>query len=235
VSADSPPTSRPSGSAPSSRTREYCRTAAALGIQAAEALDHAHKLGIVHRDIKPANLLLDIQANLWITDFGLARLQDDAGLTITGDMLGTLRYMNPKQVLAKRRYLEHRTDIYSLGATLYELLTMQPAVAGEDRQQVLRKIAQDELIAPRLLNSAIPRELETILLKAMTKEPESRYTTAQELADDLRRFLEHKPIKTRRLSFVERAGKWSRRHRSLSPRGSYFFCSPLRFWPRVLC
>jgi serine/threonine protein kinase len=221
VSADSPPTSRPSGSAPSSRTREYCRTAAALGIQAAEALDHAHKLGIVHRDIKPANLLLDIQANLWITDFGLARLQDDAGLTITGDMLGTLRYMNPKQVLAKRRYLEHRTDIYSLGATLYELLTMQPAVAGEDRQQVLRKIAQDELIAPRLLNSAIPRELETILLKAMT--------------NDLRRFLEHKPIKTRRLSFVERAGKWSRRHRSLSPRGSYFFCSPLRFWPRVLC
>ena len=108
---------------PSSRSREFFRRAAALGIQAAEALDHAHKLGIVHRDIKPANLILDVEGNLWITDFGLARLQDDAGLTITGDLLGTLRYMSPEQALAKRGYLDHRTDIYSLGATLYELLT----------------------------------------------------------------------------------------------------------------
>ncbi len=161
-------------------------TAAALGIQAAEALDHAHKLGIVHRDIKPANLLLDVQGNLWITDFGLARLQDDAGLTITGDLLGTLRYMSPEQALAKRGYLDHRTDIYSLGATLYELLTLRPAIDGQDRQEVLRKIAQDEPTPPRRLNPAIPRELETILLKAMSKEPGSRYATAQELADDLR-------------------------------------------------
>ena len=115
-----------SGSAtPSSRSREFFRTVAALGIQAAEALDHAHKLGIVHRDIKPANLLLDVQGKLWITDFGLVRLQDDAGLTMTGDLLGTLRYMSPEQALAKRGYLDHRTDIYSLGATLYELLTLR--------------------------------------------------------------------------------------------------------------
>jgi tetratricopeptide (TPR) repeat protein len=197
---------------PLSRSREFFRMAAALGIQAAEALDHAHKLGIVHRDIKPANLLLDIEGSLWITDFGLARLQDDAGLTMTGDILGTLRYMSPEQALAKRGYLDHRTDIYSLGATLYELLTSRPAIEGLDRQEVLRKIAQDEPISPRRINPAIPRELETILLKAMDKEPGSRYATAQDLADDLERFLEHKPIRARRPSLVERAAKWSRRH-----------------------
>ena len=208
-----PRTPKPNASPASSRTREYCRTAAALGIQAAEALDHAHKLGIVHRDIKPANLLLDIQSHLWITDFGLARLQDDAGLTITGDLLGTLRYMSPEQALAKRGYLDHRTDIYSLGATLYELVTLRPAIDGQDRQEVLRKIAQDDPTPPRQLNRAIPRELETVLLKAVSKEPESRYATGQELADDLRRFLEHRPINARRPNLVERAAKWSRRHR----------------------
>ena len=199
----------------SSRTREYFRTAAALGIQAAEALDHAHKVGIVHRDIKPANLLLDVQGNLWVTDFGLARLQDDAGLTITGDLLGTLRYMSPEQALAKRGYLDHRTDIYSLGATLYELVTLRPAIDGQDRQEVLRKIAQDEPTPPRRLNPAIPRELETILLKAMNKEPESRYATAQELADDLRRYLDDKPIKAKPPTVWEHAVKWSRRHTAI--------------------
>ncbi len=197
---------------PSSRTREYFRIAATLGIQAAEALDHAHKVGIVHRDIKPANLLLDVQGNLWITDFGLARLQDDAGLTITGELLGTLRYMSPEQALAKRGYLDHRTDIYSLGATLYELVTLRPAIDGQDRQEVLRKIAQDEPAPPRRLSPSIPRELETILLKAMSKEPESRYATAQDLADDLRRFLDDKPVRAKRPSLVERATKWARRH-----------------------
>ena len=200
---------------PSYRSREYFQAAAALGIQAAEALDHAHKFGIVHRDIKPANLLLDVGGSLWITDFGLARLQDDAGLTITGDLLGTLRYMSPEQALAKRGYLDHRTDIYSLGATLYELVTLRPAIDGRDRQEVLRKIAQEEPAPPRQLNPAIPRELETILLKAMNKEPESRYATAQELADDLRRFLDDKPIGAKRPNLVERAAKWVRRHRTV--------------------
>jgi serine/threonine protein kinase len=197
---------------PSSRTREFMRMAVLLGIQAAEALDHAHGHGVVHRDIKPANLLLDAAGRLWITDFGLARLQDDNGLTMTGDVLGTLRYMSPEQALAQRGYLDHRTDIYSLGATLYELLTLRPAIEGQDRQEVLRKIVQEEPASPRKLNPAIPRELETILFKAMNKEPGDRYATAQELADDLRRFLEHKPIKARRPSLAERAAKWSRRH-----------------------
>ena len=111
--------------------------------------------------------------NLWITDFGLARFQEDAGLTMTGDLLGTLRYMSPEQALAKRGYLDHRTDIYSLGATLYELLTLRPAIEGSDRQELLRKIAQEEPTPPRKHNPAIPRELETILLKAMAKEPQA--------------------------------------------------------------
>jgi eukaryotic-like serine/threonine-protein kinase len=211
----SPTPHKPTNSAPSSRSREFFRTVATLGIQAAEALDHAHKVGIVHRDIKPANLLLDIHGNLWVTDFGLARLSDDAGLTITGDLLGTLRYMSPEQALAKRGYLDHRTDIYSLGTTLYELLTLRPAIDGQDRQELLRKIAQDEPSPLRRINPAIPRELETILLKAMSKEPGSRYDTAQELADDLRHFLEHRPIKARRPTLAERAAKWARRHRPL--------------------
>jgi serine/threonine protein kinase len=209
------PVSAPAPPSPSSRTREYFRMVVTLGIQAAEALDHAHKLGIVHRDIKPANLLLDVEGKLWITDFGLARLQDDAGLTMTGDLLGTLRYMSPEQALAQRGYLDHRADIYSLGATLYELLALRPAFEGQDRQEVLRRIAQDEPISLRRLNPVTPCELETILLKAMSKEPESRYATAQELSDDLRRFLEHKPIKAKRPTLLERASKWGRRHSSL--------------------
>jgi serine/threonine protein kinase len=211
------PAPRSATPSPSSRTREFFRMVAALGIQAAEALDHAHKLGIVHRDIKPANLLLDVEGNLWVTDFGLARLQDDTGLTMTGDLLGTLRYMSPESAAggAQRGYLDHRTDIYSLGATLYELLTLHPAIDGQDRQDVLRKIADEEPTPPRRLDPAIPRELETILLKAMNKEPQSRYATAQELANDLERFLEHKPIRAKRPSLVERAAKWARRHRGV--------------------
>jgi tetratricopeptide (TPR) repeat protein len=186
--------------------------AAMLGIQAAEALDHAHGHGVIHRDIKPANLMLDAAGRLWVTDFGLARLQDENGLTMTGDLLGTLRYMSPEQALAQRGYLDHRTDIYSLGVTLYELLTLQPAFPGDNRQTVLRQIAEREPIAPRRQNPAVPRELETILLKAMAKEPESRYATAQELAEDLRRFLEYKPIRAKRPTLWERVVKWSRRH-----------------------
>ena len=132
--------------------RARFRLVAELGIQAAEALDHAHRLGIVHRDIKPANLLLDVRGNLWITDFGLARLQDEAGLTMTGDLLGTLRYMSPEQALAHRGTVDHRTDIYSLGVTLYELLTLRPAWRRTDRQELLRRIAQEEPIAPRRLD-----------------------------------------------------------------------------------
>jgi serine/threonine protein kinase len=199
----------------STRAPGFFRTVAQLGIQAADALEHAHQLGVVHRDIKPANLMVDGRGQLWVTDFGLARCQSEAGLTMTGDLLGTLRYMSPEQALAKRGLIDHRTDIYSLGATLYELLTLQPVFAGSDRQEMLRRIAFDEPLPPRRLNKAIPRELETIVLKALGKHPEERYGTAQEMADDLRRFLDDRPILARRPTLVDRAAKWSRRHRGV--------------------
>jgi serine/threonine protein kinase/WD40 repeat protein len=200
----------------STKSSGYFQTVARLGTQAAEALEHAHQLGVVHRDIKPANLLLDPHGNLWITDFGLARLKSqEGGLTVTGDLLGTVRYMSPEQALARRVGVDHRTDIYSLGVTLYELLTLDPAYNGRDREEVLRQITLEEPRLPRTLNRAIPTELETIVLKAMAKEPQERYATAQEVADDLRRFREDRPIRARRPNLPQRARKWTRRHKPL--------------------
>ncbi len=178
-------------------------------MQAAGALEHAHEQGVLHRDIKPSNLLLDGRGNIWITDFGLARLQGDAGLTMTGDLLGTLRYMSPEQALAKRVGIDHRTDIYSLGATLYEMLTLEPVYAGRDRQEILRRIAFEEPRLPKRLDASIPVDLETIVLKAMAKDPSGRYGAAQELADDLSRFIKHEPIRARRSTPWERSVKWA--------------------------
>jgi serine/threonine protein kinase/Flp pilus assembly protein TadD len=200
----------------SAGTAAHFRTVARLGIEAAEALEHAHQLGVVHRDIKPANLLVDAGGSLWVTDFGLARLRGgDAGLTLTGDLLGTVRYMSPEQALGRRTALDPRTDVYSLGVTLYELLTLEPAYPGRGREEVLWQIARGEPRPPRRLCPALPAELETIVLKAMARNPDERYGTAQELADDLRRFLEDRPIRARRPTLAQRAAKWARRHRGL--------------------
>jgi tetratricopeptide (TPR) repeat protein len=196
------------------RDAAHFRRIAEWSIQAAEALDHAHQLGIVHRDIKPGNLMLDVRGNLWVTDFGLAQVQSDTRLTRTGDLVGTLRYMSPEQALAQRAVIDHRTDIYALGATLYELLTLQPAFEGEDRQELLRQIAFEEPTAPRRLHNAIPAELEIIVLKAMDKEPAERYATAKEMAEDLRFFLQDKPIHAKRPSLAKRILKYLRRHRT---------------------
>jgi serine/threonine protein kinase/Flp pilus assembly protein TadD len=196
-------------------SRDYFRRVAELGVQAADALEHAHQLGIVHRDVKPGNLLVDGAGRLWVTDFGLAHVQQGgAGLTLTGQALGTPRYMSPEQALAKHVLIDHRTDIYSLGATLYELLTLRPAFESEDRQELLRQITVEEPRPPRRLNRAIPAELETIVLKAMAKSPGERYVTAAELADDLRRWLDDRPIRARPPSVQARLLRWGRRHKT---------------------
>jgi serine/threonine protein kinase len=199
----------------SQRDPAYIRSAVRLAQQAAEALEHAHNQGVIHRDIKPANLMVDGAGNLWVTDFGLAHVQSDAGLTMTGDLVGTVRYMSPEQALAKRVVIDHRTDIYSLGVTLYELLTLEPAFAGDDRQELVRQVAFEEPRPPRRLNRAVPVELETIVLKAMAKNPAERYATAQELADDLGRWLEDRPIRARKPSLTQRVARWGRRHKGL--------------------
>jgi tetratricopeptide (TPR) repeat protein len=198
----------------SAKDATYFRAVAELGIQAAEALDFAHEHGIIHRDIKPANLLLDAESRLWVTDFGLAQVQGDSRLTMTGDLVGTLRYMSPEQALAKRVVIDHRTDVYSLGATLYELLTLEPVFGGTDRQELLRQIAFEEPRPLRRRSRAIPAELETIVLKAIEKNPADRYGTAKDFADDLRHFLDDEPIQARRPSLLLRARKWGRRHRA---------------------
>jgi serine/threonine protein kinase len=193
-------------------TSAYFRTIADLIRQAALALDHAHQSGVIHRDIKPANLLLDERGNLWVTDFGLAQFQANMQLTRTGDMLGTLRYMSPEQASGDRVVLDHRTDIYSLGVTLYELLTLEPAIDGDEPHTLLRRVIDQEPRSPRVHDKHIPPELETIVLKSMAKSPTERYATAGALAEDLERWLEDKPIKARRPTLVELAARWGRRH-----------------------
>ncbi len=195
--------------------RHHWRAVAHFGLQAAEALDHAHDLGVIHRDIKPSNLLIDDRGHLWVTDFGLARvLQANPDVTATGDLVGTLRYMSPEQARGDKGVIDPRVDIYALGATLYELLTLQPAFNASDRQQLLRQILHEEPVPPRRLRPSLPRDLETIVLKAMDKEPRARYRSSREMAEDLRRFLDDRPVRARRPSLVDRAAKWSRRHRT---------------------
>jgi serine/threonine protein kinase len=198
-----------------SLSRRDFRAIARLGIQAAEALEHAHSLGVVHRDIKPANLMVDLGGELWITDFGLARFRGDSSLTRSGDLVGTLRYMSPEQSLARRGVVDQRTDIYALGLTLYELLTLRPAFDAREHHELLRQIAMDDPVPPRRIDPTIPRDLETIVLKAACKEPSGRYATARELADDLARFGEDRPILARRPTVPERGVRWARRHRQI--------------------
>lgn len=207
--------------------REFFLSVAKLGAQVADALQHAHDGGIVHRDIKPSNILIDRAGTPWVTDFGLARCRGDASLTSTGAVIGSVRYMSPEQALGRTNRVDQRTDVYSLGITLYELLTLRKAFDAEDQQQFLRQIEHDEPAPPRRINPAVPADLETIILKAISKQRSDRYRTARELADDLRRFAEGQPIRARRPSWSDLASKWAGRHRSLVAASFLFLIAAL--------
>jgi serine/threonine protein kinase/WD40 repeat protein/tetratricopeptide (TPR) repeat protein len=191
----------------------YCREVARLGAQVADGLAYAHAQGVLHRDVKPANLLLDAQGTLWITDFGLAKAEDSDAITEAGDVIGTLRYMAPERFDGQS---DARSDVYGLGATLYEMLALRPAFEDLDRGKLIGRITRVDPLPLRNLDPAIPRDLETVVLKAMARDPADRYPSATELAEDLRRFMTDRPILARRHSTREQAVRWARRNRGVA-------------------
>jgi serine/threonine protein kinase len=186
----------------------FFRSVARVGQQVASALAYAHGQGVLHRDIKPSNLLLEASGTVWVTDFGLAK-EEGENLTRTGDVVGTLRYLAPERF---KSHSDARSDIYSLGLTLYELITLRPAFSETDRVQLVHAIGHRDPEPPRKLEPHVPRDLETIVLKAIAKEPARRYARAEELEEDLSRFLLDRPIAARRASGWERTWRWCRRN-----------------------
>ena len=193
--------------------KEYWQSVAKIGEQSARALEYAHRQGALHRDIKPGNLLLDGDGTVWVADFGLAKLDEHEDVSQTGDIVGTLGYMPPERL---RGDTDARSDIYSLGLTLYEMLTLEPAFRASDRAQLIHAIVNEQPVSPRKRNTNIPLDLETIALKAIANDPNDRYQTAGEFADDLSRFLEDIPIHARRVSLAERLGRWCRRNKQVA-------------------
>ena len=186
---------------------------ARIGVQAAEALEYAHGQGVLHRDIKPANLLLDGHGVVWVTDFGLAKMVERESLSNSGDIIGTLQYMAPERFETEA---DARSDVYSLGLTLYELLTLEPAFQESSPSKLIQRVCEGEPPRPRKRNPAIPRDLETIVLKAIARSPAHRYQTAGDLAEDLTRYLDDRPVRARRVSSVERLARWCRRNRAVA-------------------
>lgn len=194
---------------------KYFATIAALLAEAALALHHAHERGVVHRDVKPSNLLLAPGPRLCVSDFGLARIVDEPGMTLTAEIIGSPAYMSPEQA-AGGISIDRRTDIYSLGVTLYELLVLRPPFGGTSRDEVLHKIIHDDPPPPRHWNPQVPYEIETICLAAIEKDPNRRYQTAADLARDLGNFAAGRSITARRRGGLERAWSWSRRRPGMS-------------------
>jgi serine/threonine protein kinase/WD40 repeat protein len=187
----------------------YFREIARLGAQIADALDYAHRQGVVHRDIKPANLLLDAPGNAWVTDFGLAKLVEGEDLSESHDLVGTLRFMAPERL---RGVSDLRGDIYALGATLYEMLALRPAFAERDQVRLMDQISHLAPTPLRQHDRRIPRDLETIVLRVLSKDPKDRCETAGELRDELRRFLDGRPTRWRRVGPAEQFRRWCRRN-----------------------
>ncbi len=189
---------------------QYWQSIARVGMQVADALAHAASQGVLHRDVKPSNLLLDDTGNVWVTDFGLAKAASDGDdLTHTGDVVGTLRYMAPERFNGQG---DLRSDVYSLGLTLYELLALRPAFDETDRNKLVKQVMHDEPVRPRKLNPGVPRDLETVVLKAIARDPAHRYQTPADMADDLKRFVEDRPVRARRVSGAEKLWRWCHRN-----------------------
>src|SRR5262249_47703342 len=198
-----------SRSSSKSRKLTYWQSVARIGMQVADALEYAHRQGILHRDIKPSNLLLDTRGTVWITDFGLAKADDQQNLTHSSDVLGTLRYMPPE---AFDGNTDPRSDVYSLGLTLYELLCLRPAFDKNQRMHLTKQVTTDEPVRMDRLNRQMPRDLVTIVHKAIERDPAHRYRTATELRADLQHCIADEPIQARRVSPTERFVRWSRRN-----------------------
>ncbi len=196
-----------------SRLSTYWHSVAQVGLQVAEALAYAHDQGVLHRDIKPSNLLLDTRGTVWITDFGLAKTDDQKDLTQPGDVLGTIRYMPPE---AFAGVTDARSDLYALGMTLYELLALRPAFGEKDRNRLLNHVMHEAPPALSSLNRQIPRDLVTIVQKSIEREPAHRYASAREMAADLQRFLDDEPIRARPISKAERLVRWCKRNRAIA-------------------
>ncbi len=192
---------------------EYYRVIARLGAQVAGAVGYAHKQGILHRDIKPSNLLIGLDGHIWVADFGLAKVVESDDASRSQDLAGTPRYMAPERF---EGWSDRRSDVYALGLTLYEMATLSPAFPAHDRAQLIHQILHEDPTHPRRLDRRIPHDLETIIRKAMAREPAERYRSADELAEDLENFLAHRPIRARRNTLTERAWKWCRRKPALA-------------------
>ena len=192
----------------------YFDEVATMVADVADALDHAHEHGVIHRDIKPSNLLLGPDGRLSINDFGLARMLEQPGMTMSGEFVGSPLYMSPEQITAGRVTVDHRTDIYSLGATLYELLVLLPPFPGQNRDQVLGQILHKDATSTRKLNRRVPMDLDTICMKAIDKDPDRRYQTAGALAEDLRRFVRRHAISARRMGPFGHSVRWVKRNPS---------------------
>ncbi len=203
-------TPQPNSSPPVSRcvTNRY-QWVGKIGAQVADALGYSHQMGILHRDIKPANLMLDDKGQVWITDFGLVKISDEESITQTGAVLGTPQYLAPESL--KGNY-DQQSETYCLGLSLYELATLQPAFESGSPAEVFHRIIHEEATLPAKVDSSIPRDLATIIEKAINKDPKLRYQNAFELRDDLRAFVDDRPIAARRPSLIEQAMRWGRKN-----------------------